>query len=270
MLDRLAPAVVMLAAFAYAVGVRRVWSAAGAYRLITRGQALAYAAATTALLVALASPLEHAADRDLAWHMVQHVMLLAVVPPLLAASAPVTAYSHALPLRSSLRVQAASRRVLRSQASRTGWLTWTTASFVLATVTLALWHVPALYDATLRDGSVHALEHVSFVATATLFWWMALGGGRRARRGAGVLAVFVTTLPATALGVLMTLATTSWYAPYGRGADAVRNQQVAGAVMWGIGGLATVVAAAALFAAWLAAMDRADQRARARSEVAQW
>ena len=43
----------------------------------------------------------------------------------------------------------------------------------------------------------------------------------------------------------------------------MRNQQVAGAVMWGFGGLALVVAAAALFAGWLAAMDRADA-ARAR------
>ena len=45
----------------------------------------------------------------------------------------------------------------------------------------------------------------------------------------------------------------------------MRNQQVAGAVMWGFGGLALVVAAAALFVAWLAAMDRADARARART-----
>src|SRR4051812_45865598 len=99
MLDRLAPAVVMLAAFAYAVGVRRVWSAAGAYRIIGRGQALAYAAATAPLLVAVASPLEQAGVRDLAWHMVQHVLLLAVVPPLLAESAPLVAYSNALPPR---------------------------------------------------------------------------------------------------------------------------------------------------------------------------
>jgi cytochrome c oxidase assembly factor CtaG len=64
----------------------------------------------------------------------------------------------------------------------------------------------------------------------------------------------------------MTLAATSWYSAYGQGATAVRNQQVAGAVMWGFGGLALVVAAAALFAGWLAAMDRADARARARAQ----
>jgi putative membrane protein len=136
----------------------------------------------------------------------------------------------------------------------------------LASATLAVWHAPPLYDAAVRDGNVHAIEHISFVATATLFWWMALGGGRRSHRGVGVIAVFITTLPATALGVLMALATTAWYAPYGTGADAVRDQQIAGAVMWGFGGLATVVAAAGLFAGWLAAMDRAERRARQRTE----
>jgi cytochrome c oxidase assembly factor CtaG len=94
---------------------------------------------------------------------------------------------------------------------------------------------------------------------------MVLGAGRRERRGLGVLGVFVASLPATALGVLMTMASTSWYASYGTSAAAVRNQQVAGAVMWGFGGLALVVGAAALFAGWLAAMDRDDERARART-----
>ena len=105
---------------------------------------------------------------------------------------------------------------------------------------------------------VHALEHVTFVATATLFWWMALGASRRSRRGLGVLAVFAATLPATALGILLTLARTPWYAPYGHGATALRDQQVAGALMWGFGGSALVVGAAALFASWLANMDRLE------------
>jgi len=132
------------------------------------------------------------------------------------------------------------------------------SSFLLATATLAAWHLPGPYDAAVRSDPLHALEHLSFVATATLFWWMALGAGRPARRGAGVLVVFVSSLPATALGVLMVLASTSWYAVYGTGGHAVREQQVAGAVMWGFGSLALVASGAALFAGWLAAMDRTD------------
>ena len=53
----------------------------------------------------------------------------------------------------------------------------------------------------------------------------------------------------------MTLATTSWYAPYGTGSHAVRNQQLAGVVMWAFGGAALVIAACVLFATWLRSLE---------------
>ncbi len=262
MLDRLAPSVVLLGTFAYAVGIRRLWAVAGPYRIVTRAQALAFGAAIVVLLVALASPLDAAADRDLPLHMVQHVLLLAVVPP----AARRERAGDLVHVRTTDAVaaprSAIARPVTRSQATGLGWLVWTAGSFALATLTLALWHVPALYDAAVGDGTIHAFEHVTFVGTATLFWWMALGGGRRARRGVGVIAVFVATLPATALG-----------RPHDIGDDArgtrrtataptrSRDQQVAGAVMWGFGGARAGRRGAGLFAGWLAAMDRADQRA---------
>ena len=82
-----------------------------------------------------------------------------------------------------------------------------------------------------------------------------------------MLAVFAATLPATALGIVMTLARTPWYAPYAHGSAALRDQQVAGALMWGFGGSAMVVGAAALFASWLASMERAEQAQAVRPVV---
>jgi cytochrome c oxidase assembly factor CtaG len=137
-------------------------------------------------------------------------------------------------------------------------------AFVLSSAALLLWHAPAPYEAALRHPAVHALEHISFVATATLFWWMALGATRRSRRGLGVLAVFAATLPATALGISMTLSRTPWYSTYGRGAAALHDQQVAGALMWGFGGAALVIGAAGLFATWLASMEKAERAVQAR------
>ncbi|HEY7105400.1 MAG TPA: cytochrome c oxidase assembly protein [Acidimicrobiia bacterium] len=256
-------------ALLYARGVTELWSVAGGDRLVRRWQATAFAVGLVALLAALASPLEAAADRNLAWHMVQHVTLLCVAAPLLAVGAPLTAMLYALPAAQRARVQPGWRRLVRSQSDRR-WLVWTAGSLVLATFTLGVWHVPTLYDAAVRNDWVHALEHASFVATAMLFWWMVLAAGRRSRRGVGVVVVFLATLPATALGVLMTLAVTSWYSPYGRGAAAVRDQQVAGAVMWAFGGFALVAAGAALFASWLVDLDRADERARARTVAEPW
>jgi putative membrane protein len=247
-LERLLPLVLIGTSIAYAVGLGRIWQSGRDHSLVGPGQAAAFAGAIAVLLGALASPLDAAVGDDLALHMVQHVLLLAVVPPLLAESAPLTVMLYAFPSRVRRRLQPVSRRVARSQNTDAGWFAWTTCAFALATLALAAWHIPALYDATVTDDSLHALEHVSF----------------------GVIAVFVATLPSTALGVLMTLAETSWYAPYGHGARAVRDQQVAGAVMWGVGGVAVVVSAAALFAAWLMALERADEQQRIRSAVEPW
>ena len=270
MLDGLLPFFVLGAAFAYAVGIRRLWAAAGTVRLVSPPQAASFAVAIATLLVALASPLEDAATRELPLHMVQHLLLLGVAAPLLAVSEPVTVMMRALPTEARRRITPMIRRVTRSQTSRRGWVLWTTAAFALSTIALALWHAPALYDAAVRDTRVHVLEHVTFVATATLFWWMVLGAGRRTRRGLGVMAVFAATLPATALGILMTLARTPWYAPYATGPHALRDQQVAGALMWGFGGSALVVGAAALFASWLATMDRTERPHAAHSAVEPW
>ena len=268
MVEVLPPLVLVVVAVAYAVGLRNLSANARTARLVGTAPALAFVVALLVLLVALDSPLEDAATRDLPVHMIQHLLLLAVAAPLLAVSEPVTVMMRALSPRTRHRLAPAVRRVTRSQTSTPGWLVWMVVAFSLSTAALALWHVPALYDEAVRHPVVHVLEHVTFVATAALFWWMALGASRRSHRGLGVLAVFAATLPATALGILMTLARTPWYATYGSGAGALRDQQVAGALMWGFGGSALVVGAAALFASWLASMDRAD-RSRAQRPVGQ-
>lgn len=226
-----------------------------------RRQVLALAGGAFVVLVALATPLDTAAGTDLRAHMVQHVLLLSVAAPLLALAAPLALLRGALPPSARVPYARSLARVSRSQSRH--WVAWMVATFALATATLAVWHVPALYDAALRTDVVHAAEHLSFVVTATAFWWMALRAGRSDRRGLGVLAVFVSSLPATALGLLMTISATVWYAPYRQHPDALARQQVAGAVMWGLGGLALVVAGAGLFAAWLARLERRDAEAHA-------
>jgi len=253
-IDALAPVLLAIGAAVYAVGVQRCWAVAGHGRIIRPPHVLAAAGAFAALLVSLSAPVDRAAHDDLAAHMTQHVLLLSIVPPLLALAPPLTAALYAIARPVRVRTQPAWRHVLRAQSGR-WWPAWTAVAFVVANVTVALWHLPGPYAAAVHHDGLHLLEHASFVATATLFWWAVLGAGRPARRGFGVLALFVASLPATALGVLMTLATTSWYAPYGTGARAVRDQQLAGVVMWAFGGAALVIAACALFATWLRSME---------------
>ena len=200
--------------------------------------------------------------------MVQHLLLLAVAAPLLVVGEPVTVMTQALPDHMRRKVRPVVRRIDRSQTSTRGWLAWTVVAFVAQHRRARRCGTsPALYDAAVAHTAVHALEHVTFVVTAALFWWMALGAGRRSRRGLGVLAVFVATLPATALGILddarprrpgtrRTAAVADRAAgPAGRGRRHVGLRRVCHCV----------VGAAALFVSWLTNMDR-DRRRRERSD----
>ncbi len=234
----------------YAAGVRRAWLAAGRGRLVTPSQAWWFGAALAALAVALLPPLSVRAHHGLVAHMVQHVLLLVVGAPLLAGGAPLPALLWALPARVRERGFAVWRRLLRSRGRR--WPVWAAATLVVTSVVMVGWHTPAAYDAANRHDALHALEHLSFVATATAFWW-AVGLGSSRPHGGAVGVVFVAALPGTALGAALTLAGRTWYAAY----PSLADQQLAGVVMWGFAGLAYVLAAAVIFGLWLRSLERA-------------
>jgi putative membrane protein len=259
MFEALFAATLALCAVLYVVGVRTVWTRAGAGRVLTPARAAAFGAGIATLLVALAGPLDDRAATSLTAHMVQHLLLIAVAPPLLAAGGFGVAVLAVLGARRRSVVRV-TRRVAPGSSTR-AWLLWLVGATVAVSVVVAVWHIPAAYDAAVRHPPLHALEHASFLVAGLVFWWAALGAGRRSRRGWGFVAVFVATFSATALGVLMMLASTPWYAPYAGGPAraALEDQQVAGAVMWGFGGLAAVVAAVALFASWLYALEHTSR-----------
>lgn len=207
------------------------------------------------VLVAVASPLSSAADTSLTAHMVQHVLLLAVASPLLALGAPRPTILRALPEPVRGRVRRAWRPVLRQQSRH--WLAATVATLVLQAAVMWAWHLPALYDAAERQPLLHGLEHISFLVSSTLFWWV-VTSSRRSRRGVAVLALFAGGLPGTALGAALLLAPRPWYPHYAGGSvgHGLADQQLAGVVMWSFAGLAYVVGAAVLFGRWLADNER--------------
>lgn len=255
--------VVAAVAAAYAWGLRRLWAAAGRGRVVHRHQAWAFAAGAVVVGLALAPPLHHGAEVALSAHMAQHVLLMALAAPLLVIGAPVTALSWALPPGWRRRAQAGWRSLVGGRRSSRG--AWLAGSVVVVTLATWSWHVPVLYQAALALPSLHAVEHACFLGSAMLFWEVVAGAGRRSRAGAGVVAVFVVILGANALGAAMTLADRPWYPAYVRGpvAAVVEDQQLAGVLMWGVGGLVSVVAAAVLFSSWVRAAER-----RAPSAVA--
>jgi putative membrane protein len=230
---------VLLAAVAalYGRGYRRVGGS-------NRSVPWLLGAGLLSIALVLSSPLDGAAERGLTAHMVQHVVLMVVSAPLLVAAAPMPALLAATPQRWQLAL--ASLRV------RGSWVVWAAVGLILSAVAMWGWHAPVLYEAALRHQPLHALEHGSYLATAAVFW-QAVGLGHDPRHGGVVPVLFVAALPGTALGAALTLATHAWYPSY----PSLDDQQMAGIVMWGFGGLAYVVAAAVLFGTWLAATDRA-------------
>ncbi|MCU1458482.1 MAG: cytochrome oxidase assembly protein [Actinomycetia bacterium] len=218
----------------------------------------AFAAGGITLIVALASPLDARADTSLTAHMVQHMLLLGVAAPLLVVGDVLGVLPWVLPDDRRRRWQRPLRRMSRSRHGRVAF--WAAVGLVAQTAVVVAWHIPKPYDAAAANPALHAVEHASFIGVSMFFWWILLGAGRGDRFAAGVLALFVGTLPLSALGVFMTLARTPWYPRYigSSTASALRDQQVAGVIMWGFGGMAAAVGAAAFFASWLQSLERRD------------
>ena len=169
----------------YWVGLGRVWSRAGAGKTISYRQAMSFVAGMGCLFLALVSPIDVYSD-ELSWiHMIQHMMLMGVAAPLLVAGSPFLVSLWAMPLRWRRRFGRLKRRLEDWRPAR--YLLWQPVlMWALFAVTLWVWHVPRLYEATLNDELFHDFQHFSFVAVSCLFWRVLLDPVSRLRLGRGV------------------------------------------------------------------------------------
>jgi putative membrane protein len=239
----------------YGLGAWRVWRRAGWGRGVRARQAGAFALGWLALGAALVSPLDPLGAWLFSAHMVQHELLMIVAAPLLVLGRPLAAWTWAF----GPGTRPGLGRLSRLPAVAAGWraLTGPLAAWLLHALALWLWHVPAFFDAALHSEPLHVLQHLSFLASALLFWWAVLGGDRRVASGVAMALLFTTMLHTGILGALLTLAPTPWYPWYADtsaalGFDPLEDQQLGGLVMWVPGGLAYLVAGLVLAAQWLA------------------
>lgn len=237
----------------YGRGVCLLWRRAGVGRGVSRMQALSFVAGWLALVTALVSPLHELGEHLFVAHMTEHELLMAVAAPLLALSRPLGTFLAALPRNCRLwLIDAAGSRAIQIP-----WRVLMVPLFatVLHGVAIWTWHVPVLLDATLVNENLHRFQHISFLATALVFWWAIL---RRPKRdyGLGAMHVFATMVHTSLLGALLTLAPRVVF-PL-QTADAslfgltpLEDQQLAGLFMWVPGGAIYLAAALALMARWL-------------------
>jgi cytochrome c oxidase assembly factor CtaG/polyferredoxin len=139
------------------------------------GERLAsFLAGLATVLVALESPLDAFAGFLLEAHMVQHLLLIMVAPPLIWLGQPVIPLLRGLPggfLREGLGPFLRWRALRRvGQAVTHPVFCW-----CAMTVAVVFWHLPRWYDLGLSSPEWHKVEHGAFLAGAMLFWYPVVG-----------------------------------------------------------------------------------------------
>ena len=227
-------------------------------RLATGELLAAYLGGLLILGLALVSPIDVLAGQFFFMHMIQHLLLVMVVPPLLWFASPLPFVMWGLPARARrqagnlLRPRSSFRRRLRSLTSP--GMVW-----MLFVAALLGWHDPNAYHAALQDELVHDLEHLSFFVTAMLFWWHVMYAAphihRRLARGARIAYVLAAVPPNMAAGATIAFSGQPIYTYYIGvprlwGMTVMQDQMLGGTIMWIPGSMMYIIAALILVARW--------------------
>ena len=206
-------------------------------------RALAFTAGLLAVALAVGSPLDAYADRLFWVHMCQHVVLAMIAPPLILLGRPGPRLLRVLPLQARRPLARTVLTGMRFAPVRrfVSRLAAPLPAFAMFNFTLLVWHLPFLYDLTLRNELVHDCEHALFLGTGLVFWVHllpaatgrpALPDGTRVAYGTAALLV------SWVLAVVIALATEPLYSHYASlatrptGVSALADQQLAAGVMW--------------------------------------
>lgn len=206
-------------------------------------------------LAAFVSPVDSLADQLFFMHMVQHVLLLDVVPIL-----AILAFTKVIlrPLT----------RAVRDVENRAGVLAHPAFAVLLYVGVIWAWHVPWAYDLAVRHSAVHLLEHLSFLIAGSLYWWHLLSPIRARRRLQGlgpVVYMASTKLAVGALGMGLAFAPSALYPYYVHiarvwGISAGVDQSIAGLIMAVEQSVVMGIALVVLFVGALSESEREQQR----------
>ena len=217
-----------------------------------RRKVAAFATAIVVLFVCLNGPLHNLSDRYLfSAHMVQHLALMLLFPPLLLYGTPAWV----------------GERILRAAWVR--WMAvWATRPLVaglIFTVPIVLLHFPRFYNAALLHHNLHILQHLVFLATAVVMWCPVLSPlpELRAPQPVQLIYLFLLGIPMSVVGALITLADGVLYpfyetAPRVWGLSPLADQQIGGLIMWVPGGVIFWVAMTVVWFRWAARETRED------------
>lgn len=205
------------------------------------------------LMVALLSPIHDLGERFLfSFHMLQHMLLMLVFPPLALIGTPPWL------LKPFLRNPTVRQAV--------SFVTRPVAAFLIFNTVLVFWHVPGLYDLALRERNIHILEHVTFMGAAVLMWWPVLSPMHELPRAPyiGQMAyLFMVPTVSAILGAFITFSESVWYDWYAEAPriweiSAKTDQEIGGLLMWVPGGVVFMASLIIVFLVWAGKSESDD------------
>lgn len=208
---------------------------------------LSFFSALFVIFGSLNGPIHDLSDNYLfSGHMVQHLLLTMLMPPLMLAGVPGWMLR---PLLGFGGIRAIATRITRPLAC-----------FLIFNVVIAGWHVPALYNAAMESHDIHILEHLMFMAAAVLMWWplaSQLPELPRLAYPGQMLYSFLMIIPMSVIAVYIVMADTILY-PYYASAPRIMNlspmedQMLGGLIMWVPGGVIFMIIMTVVFFKWAA------------------
>ncbi len=203
------------------------------------GRLFAFMTGLTVLFLALASPIEPFAALLLQAHMLQHLLLMMVVPPLVWLGAPFFPLLRGLP--QPVRVYWVAP-VFRWKFLRRlfGQLTHPVPALLLFTAATWFWHLPPVYELAMRSGRWHYLQHIWFLGTALLFWYPVVRPYPSRPKWSPWLLIpylILADLQNTLLAAVLTFSSQPLYSYYVKqprlgNLSALDDQAAAGVLMW--------------------------------------
>lgn len=220
-------------------------------------QPISFTAGVIVILTTLNGPIHELGDNYLfSAHMVQHLLLTLLMPPLLLAGCP------------DWLLRVLVKRTVGFGLARA--LTHPLLAFAIYNVVLIGWHFPIFYNWALEDHNVHIVQHLMFMVTATMMWWPVVDPVpemQRMQTPVRLLYLFAISVPMSVISALITLSEDvlyGWYsdAPRVFNLTALDDQQLGGLIMWVPGALVFWVAISVIFYKWATRENREEARAR--------
>lgn len=225
---------------------------------------VSFLAAVVVIFLALNGPIHELSDSFLfSAHMLQHMLLMLVMPPLLLLGLPAWLLRPAL----------ARAPVARSARA----LTHPVLAFVLYNIVFIAWHLPRFYNWALSAHDVHIVQHLMFMVAATLMWWPVVNPVPELQRlpdgPLQMMYLFALAVPASIVSALITFSDRVLYpfyeaAPRVMELSALDDQRLGGLMMWIPGMLIFWIAITAVYFRWTGEEIRSWGRESQREDPA--